>query len=70
MFNLPNAVLDFFQITPLGFVAARMTSPSAVYTIERCLAEEQISYRTRIVKSRRNGLHYVITILSDVLYES
>lgn len=62
--NLPDTVLDVFGEDPeTGRFSARVYSAVAARELERSLAEASISYQTRIVRSRKRGVYYQISIL-------
>jgi hypothetical protein len=62
--SLPDTLLDAFSEDPeTGRYSTRVYSAVAARELERSLAEAGISYQTRIVRSRKRGVYYQISVL-------
>lgn len=67
MLNLPDALLDLFtEDATTGQWVACLYSATDAREIERSLAEHGVSYQTHIVRSRRKGIYYRVTLLESV----
>jgi hypothetical protein len=65
--NLPDALLDLFgEDAATGQWIACLYSVTDAREIERTLAEHGVSYQTQIIRSRRKGTYYRITLLESV----
>lgn len=66
LLNLPEALTSLFiEDETDGQMVARIYSAVDAREIERSLAEYGVSYKTRIVRSRKRGIYYLITLLED-----
>ena len=61
--SLPDALSGLFGELPDGTVTGRFYSAADAQEVEHSLAEYGVSYRTRIVRSRKRGVYYQITLL-------
>jgi hypothetical protein len=65
--NLPDALLDLFgEDAATGRWIACLYSAVDTREIERALAEHGMSYQTQIIRSRKKGIYYRITLLESV----
>lgn len=60
--TLPEALQHYFFVTPLGAVQAQFESSLAAALVEQDLAAAGVTYRTTIVKSKKRGVLYVVTL--------
>jgi hypothetical protein len=67
--TLPKHIQDFFYISAKGQLQAEFASAVACRTVEVELAENEIPYKTQIVKSRQRGILYKIIVLGSPDYE-
>lgn len=51
-------------LDPLKTTRNELTDPQEVRSLERRLAMDGISYKTRIVRTRRLGLRYFVDVFS------
>lgn len=63
--SLPDALSGLFGETVEGEISGRFYSAADAREVEQALAEYGISYRTRIVRSRKRGVYYRITLLEE-----
>lgn len=61
--SLPDTLASLFGETAEGDLSGRFYSAVDAREVERALAEYGISYRTRIVRSRKRGTYYRISLL-------
>lgn len=59
---LPDPLQHYFFETPHGTVQAQFESSLAATLVERDLADAGVTYKTTIVKSKKRGVLYVITL--------
>ncbi|MEN6644280.1 MAG: hypothetical protein ABFE08_17715 [Armatimonadia bacterium] len=65
--SLPEALSSLFVENPAtGQYIVQIYSAVETREVERRLAEHGISYQTRIVRSRKRGVYFLITLLEDV----
>ena len=69
MTTLPSHIQDFFYISAKGLLQAEFASAVACRTVEVELAENEIPYKTQIIKSRKRGIVYRIIVLGSPDYE-
>ena len=69
MTTLPDHIHDFFFVSAKGLLQAEFASAVACRTVEVELAENEIAYKTQIVKSRKRGVIYRVTVLESPTYE-
>jgi hypothetical protein len=64
--SLPETLSSLFIEKPeTGQYYAYLYSATDTREVEQALAEHGISYRTRIIRSRKRGVYYHVTILED-----
>jgi hypothetical protein len=64
--GLPDALTSLFIEKPeTGQYYAYLYSSSDAREVEQALAEHGVSYKTRIIRSRKRGVYYHIVILED-----
>lgn len=66
---IPDHIQDFFFVSPKGLLQAEFASAVACRAVEVELAENEVAYKTQIVKSRKRGVIYRITVLESPTYE-
>lgn len=59
---LPSECADYFDYSPEGELQATFTSAVQCREVEIALAMARMSYRTQLVRSRKNGNRYVLTV--------
>lgn len=65
--SLPEALSGLFVENPsTGQYITQIYSSVEAREVERALAEHGVSYQTRIVRSRKRGTYFLITMLEDV----
>jgi hypothetical protein len=65
--SLPEALSSLFVENPsTGQYITQIYSSVEAREVERSLAEHGASYQTRIVRSRKRGTYFLITLLEDV----
>lgn len=63
--SLPDTIASLFGETAEGDISGRFYSAADAREVEQALAEYGVSYRTRIVRSRKRGVYYRITLLEE-----
>ena len=64
--DLPETLSSLFVENPAtGQHNARIYSAVETREVEQALAEYGVSYQTRIIRSRKRGIYYLITLLED-----
>lgn len=63
--SLPETISGLFGQTAEGYISGRFYSASDAREVEQALAEYGVSYKTRIIRSRKRGVYYLITLLED-----
>ena len=61
--SLPSSLSGLFGELIDGSLAGRFYSAADAREVEQHLAEYGVSYKTRIVRSRKRGVYYLITLL-------
>jgi hypothetical protein len=64
--NLPATILDLFKENfSSGQYVGSFYSATDASEVERALEEHGVSYRTKIIRSRKKGVYYLITLLEE-----
>lgn len=64
---LPEALSSLFvEDVTTGLYVTRIYSVVEAREVERTLAEYGISYQTKIIRSRKRGIYFLISLLGDV----
>jgi len=58
-------ILDMFRDTFEGCPAAKLKSSLTAHTVEHALRMAGRSYRTKINKTRKHGVEYIVMLLED-----
>lgn len=65
--TLPETLSGLFVENPAtGMYNTRIYSAVEAREVEQALAEYGVSYQTKIVRSRKRGIYYLITLLGEV----
>lgn len=65
LWSLPETIASLFvESYDSGYITKVYSAVDAA-EIERVLREYGVSYQTRIVRSKKQGLYYLITVLED-----
>lgn len=69
--QLPSNIEDLFTQTYEGFHALKLRSAHEAITVENALQRQNLSYQTRISRSKKHGREFVVILvvgaLSDVI---
>lgn len=64
--SLPETLAGLFVENPAtGMFNTRIYSAVEAREVEKALADYGVSYQTKIVRSRKRGIYYLITLLGD-----
>jgi hypothetical protein len=63
--RIPDTLLGQFFVSMTGEMKAEFFSSMACALVEQELAAAGVTYRTTILKSKKRGLVYVITIYNE-----
>ena len=63
--HIPKTLEDNFFVSVHGELKAEFFSSLACALVERELAEAGVTYKTTILKSKKRGLVYVITLYTQ-----
>jgi len=63
--KIPKTLEDNFFVSLRGDLKAEFFSSMACALVERELAEAGVTYKTTILKSKKRGLVYVITLYTQ-----